>query len=120
MGESAAYQLPAVIARNQRIVEKSFWKKLRRVAGRVPFAEDLGAAYYCVRDPETPPRVKALLLAALAYFVLPFDFIPALFVALGLASDAAVAVGVVRMLARHIKPEHYKKSRQALGILEPV
>ena len=120
LDESAAYQLPAVIARNERLVEKNFWKKLRRVAGKAPFAEDLGAAYYCVRDPETPPRVKALLLAALAYFVLPFDFIPALFVALGLASDAAVAVGVVRMLARHIKPEHYKKSRQALGILEPV
>ncbi|HEY1836154.1 MAG TPA: YkvA family protein [Rhizomicrobium sp.] len=108
--------LPVVMARNERIVRHGFWKKLRAVAAKVPFAEDLGAAYFCVRDPSTPTAVKALLLAALAYFVLPFDFIPALFVALGLVSDAAVVVGVVRMVGRHIKPEHYEKAREVLGI----
>jgi uncharacterized membrane protein YkvA (DUF1232 family) len=108
--------LPVVMARNERIVRQGFWKKLRAVAARVPFAEDLGAAYYCVRDPSTPPAVKALLLAALAYFVLPFDFIPAFFIALGLAGDAAVMVGVLRMFSQHLKPEHYAKSREALGI----
>jgi uncharacterized membrane protein YkvA (DUF1232 family) len=108
--------LPVVMARNERIVRHGLWKKLRDVAAKIPFAEDIGAAYYCVRDPSTPTAVKALLLAALAYFVLPFDFIPAIFVALGLAGDAAVVVGVVRMVGRHIKPEHYEKSREALGI----
>jgi uncharacterized membrane protein YkvA (DUF1232 family) len=108
--------LPVVIARNERIVRLGFWKKLKRVAAKVPFAEDLGAAYYCVRDPATPPAVKALLLAALAYFVLPFDFIPAFFIALGLVGDAAVVVGVLRMFSRHLKPEHYEKARAALDI----
>jgi uncharacterized membrane protein YkvA (DUF1232 family) len=108
--------LPAVMARNERIVRHGFWRRLREVAAKVPFAEDLGAAYYCVRDPSTPVAVKAMLLAALAYFVLPFDFIPAFFIALGLAGDAAVVVGVVRMFSRHLKPEHYEKSREALGI----
>jgi uncharacterized membrane protein YkvA (DUF1232 family) len=108
--------LPAVMARNERIVRHGFWRRLREVAAKVPFAVDLGAAYYCVRDPSTPTAVKALLLAALAYFVLPFDFIPALFIALGLVGDAAVVVGVVRMVSRHVKPEHYEKSREALGI----
>jgi uncharacterized membrane protein YkvA (DUF1232 family) len=112
--------LPAVVARNERVVRVGFWKKLKRIAAKIPFAEDLGAAYFCVRDPSTPPAVKALLLAALAYFVLPFDFIPAFFVALGLAGDAAVVVGVVRMLSRHIKYEHYEQARVALGIPEPV
>ena len=80
-------------------------------AGKIPFAEELGAAYFCVMDPKTPTGVKALLLAALAYFVLPFDFLPAFFIALGLASDAAIVVGAVRMVSRHIKPEHYRQSR---------
>jgi uncharacterized membrane protein YkvA (DUF1232 family) len=118
--EAPKYQLPAVMARNERIVRKKFWATLLHRAGRIPFAEELGAAYYCVIDPKTPSGVKALLLAALAYFVLPFDFIPAVFIALGLAGDAAIVVGTVRMVSRHIKPEHYKKSRAALGILEPV
>ncbi len=114
------YQLPAVMARNERIVQKKFWTVLLHRAGKIPFAEELGAAYYCVLDPKTPPGVKALLLAALAYFVLPFDFLPAFFIALGLASDAAIVLGTVRMVSRHIKPEHYRRSRAALGILEPV
>ena len=118
--ERPRYQLPAVIARNERIVQKKFWTTLLHRAGKIPFAEELGAAYYCVMDPKTPPGVKALLLAALAYFVLPFDFLPAFFIALGLASDAAIVLGTVRMVSRHIKPEHYKRSRAALGILEPV
>ena len=33
-----AVQLPAVIAKNARIVERGFWKKLLKVAGRIPFA----------------------------------------------------------------------------------
>jgi len=114
------YQLPTVMARNERLVRKKFWTTLLHRAGKVPFAEELGAAYFCVMDPQTPRGVKALLLAALAYFVLPFDFLPAFFIAIGLASDAAVAIGAVRMVSRHIKPEHYRRSRKALGILEPV
>jgi uncharacterized membrane protein YkvA (DUF1232 family) len=118
--EAQRYQLPAVIARNERIVQRKFWTTLLHRAGKIPFAEELGAAYFCVMDPKTPPGVKALLLAALAYFVLPFDILPAFFIALGLASDAAIVLGTVRMVSRHIKPEHYKRSRMALGILEPV
>ena len=114
------YHLPAVIARNERIVRKKFWVTLLHRAGKIPFAEELGAAYFCVLEPKTPSGVKALLLAALAYFVLPFDIIPALFIALGLAGDAAIVVGTVRMVSRHIKPQHYKQARAALGILEPV
>ena len=47
--------------------------KARRVAAQLPFAEDLLAAYYCAFDRETPLQVKAALIGALAYFVLPFD-----------------------------------------------
>jgi uncharacterized membrane protein YkvA (DUF1232 family) len=116
----AKYLLPAVIARNERVVRERFWKKLLHQAARVPFAEDLGAAYFCVVDGATPMLVKALLLAALAYFVLPFDWIPALFLTVGLASDAAIAVATVRTVSKHIKPIHYTQARAALGIKEPA
>jgi uncharacterized membrane protein YkvA (DUF1232 family) len=114
------YLLPAVIARNERVVRQRFWKKLLQQAGKVPFAEDLGAAYFCVVDRQTPTQVKALLLAALAYFVLPFDWLPALFLTVGLASDAAVAVATVRTVSKHLKPVHYEQARAALGIREPA
>jgi len=115
----AAAQLPAVIARNERIVEEAFWKKLLKVAGKIPFAEDAAAAYFCVFDPQTPSKVKAVLLAALAYFVLPFDLIPDFIVGLGFTDDAAVLALAIAMVSGSIKDSHRKRARAALHIPEP-
>ncbi|MBI3704612.1 MAG: DUF1232 domain-containing protein [Rhizobiales bacterium] len=57
-------------------LRRSFWRKTRRVAAPLPFAPDLLAAYYCAFDRATPLQVKATLVAAIAYFVLPLDAIP--------------------------------------------
>ncbi|MCA3648175.1 MAG: DUF1232 domain-containing protein, partial [Methylobacterium sp.] len=46
---------------------------LRKLARALPFAEDALAAHLCVRDPATSRRVKLILLAALAYLVMPID-----------------------------------------------
>ena len=62
---------PRKLARDERRVNRGFWRKLRRVLGRIPFGEDLLAAYYCATDGETPSWVKAVLMGAVAYFVLP-------------------------------------------------
>ena len=56
--------------------ERRFWRKVRRVVARVPFVEDLLAAYYCAVDRNTPTYVRGVLLGAVAYFVLPADMIP--------------------------------------------
>jgi uncharacterized membrane protein YkvA (DUF1232 family) len=115
----AAVQLPATIARNERIVEERFWTKLLKVAGRIPFAEDAAAAYFCAVDPKTPSKVKAILLAALAYFVLPFDVIPDFIVGIGFTDDAAVLAMAIAMVSGNIKEDHRKRARAALHIPEP-
>ena len=51
---------------------------------RIPFAEDLVAAYYCALDRDTPGYVRAVLFGALAYFVLPIDVVPDFLAGLGL------------------------------------
>ena len=61
------------VARDEETVRRGFWRRLRAFAARLPFVEDLLAAYYCAFDRETPLQVKAALFGALAYFVLPFD-----------------------------------------------
>jgi uncharacterized membrane protein YkvA (DUF1232 family) len=119
LDEPQPFELPAVIARNERIVRKHFWKRFLAVAGRIPFAEDIAAAYFCAIDPTTPGRVRGILLAALAYFLLPWDIIPTFFIALGLMGDAAVLAGAIRMVSQHIKPRHYRRAREVLGIPEP-
>ena len=54
MMDPDAAELPALIARNERIVREGFWKKLLKLAGKVPFADDAAAAYFCASDPATP------------------------------------------------------------------
>ncbi len=102
------------LARDEATVRRGFWKKARRVAARLPFAEDLLAAYYCAFDRETPLQVRAALIGALAYFVLPFDFIPDVLPVLGFADDAAVLATALRMVAGHMRPEHRDAARAAL------
>ena len=55
---------PAKLARDQQAVESGFWKKVRRFASKLPFLDELLAAYYCATDPATPLQVKAILYGA--------------------------------------------------------
>lgn len=100
-------------------MRKNFWKRFLAVAGQIPFAEDIAAAYFCAIDPATPSRVRGVIILALAYFLLPFDIPATLFLALGLMGDAAVVAGTIRMVSHHIKPRHYQRAREMLGIPEP-
>lgn len=111
------------IRRNEARVARGFWGKLKRSVGRVPFLEEAVSAYYCAFDPQTPRRVKALLLAALAYFVVPSDMIPDFVAGLGFSDDATVLFATLRMVASHIDERHRVAARQrltALGLSEPA
>jgi uncharacterized membrane protein YkvA (DUF1232 family) len=98
----------------ERKVRHDFWAKLKRFAGMVPFVEDLVAAYYCALDPATPMRVRGMLLAAIAYFILPADIIPDMIAGLGFADDAALLTAVIGLVASHITPTHLAAAARAL------
>lgn len=112
-------QLPAIVQRNETYVRPRFWLKLRRFAGRIPFAEEAVAAYYCAFDPATPARVKAILLATLGYFIVPTDMIPDFIAGLGFTDDATVLVTAITLVGGHIKAHHRARARQALLKPEP-
>jgi len=103
--------------RDEELVRRRFWPKLRRVATKLPFAEDLLAGYYCAFDRNTPRQVRLALLGALAYFVMPFDAMPDVMPLLGFADDAAVLATVVRLVASHISPKHRVAARRVLDRL---
>ena len=102
------------LAQDHENVRRRFWRKLKRVAVKLPFAEDLLAAYYCAFDRQTPRHVQAALLGAIAYFILPFDFIPDMLPVLGFTDDAAVLATALRMVATHITPDHRAAARATL------
>lgn len=113
--ESQIWEAVRRLAGDEAHVRQAFWAKLRRVAAQLPFAEDLLAAYYCAFDRDTPAHVKASLVAALAYFVLPADAVPDVLPMLGFADDAAVLAAAVRLVAGAIRPEHRIAARRALA-----
>jgi len=92
-----------------------FWQKVRSVAGSIPFAEDLLAAYYCAFDRNTPLPVKASLIGALAYFALPIDAIPDVLPGLGFTDDAAMLAATINLMATYISPEHRAVARDQLA-----
>jgi uncharacterized membrane protein YkvA (DUF1232 family) len=96
-------------------VRSRFWSTFRKAARTIPFADELVAAYYCAMDPATPTRVRAMLLAALAYFVLPFDAVPDFIAGIGFTDDATVLLATIGLVSAHITPVHREAARRALS-----
>ncbi|MGB6346395.1 MAG: YkvA family protein [Methyloceanibacter sp.] len=101
-------------AERERKVRTEFWQKLKHFAGQVPFVEDIVAGYYCALDPATPMRVRGMLLAAIAYFIVPLDLVPDIIAGLGFADDAALVTAVLALVSSHITPTHRAAAAQAL------
>ncbi len=101
---------------------RGFWPKIRKVASLVPFASEALAVWYCARDEETPAAAKGMMLAALAYFVMPFDAVPDVIAGLGYTDDAAVFVAMLSIVGRHLKPRHRQAAKAAIDHLrqEPL
>jgi len=105
---------PAKFRHDQARVSKGFWVKLRRVAGKLPFLDQLLAAYFCAMDSSTPLQAKAILMGALAYFVLPTDMIPDFLPGIGYLDDATVLYAAIRTVVTHIKPAHRDRAKEVI------
>jgi len=99
--------------REERVRAK-FWRTAKRAARQIPFMDEVVAAYYCALDTDTPTRARGILLASLAYFVLPTDFIPDFLVAFGFTDDLAVLTAAITAIRPHIKDHHRQAAKKAL------
>ena len=113
--EALARQFGSDQASDDRELRRSFWRKLRATVASLPFAEDLLAAHFCAFDRQTPLQVKAVLVGAIAYFVLPTDLIPDYIPVIGYTDDAAVLATAIKLVASHITPDHREAARRTLG-----
>lgn len=95
-------------------VTGKFWQTTRKALRHIPFMEDVVSAYYCAMDSKTPFRVRAALIGALAYFVLPLDAIPDILALIGFSDDASVLLAVLAIVSGHITDEHRSRAKSAL------
>lgn len=107
--------VPEVIQVNEVRVREGFWPKVRKVAAKVPFIDDVLAVWWCARDPETPIAAKGMMMAALAYFILPTDVIPDVLAGVGFTDDAAVIAALLAVVGKNIKDRHRAAARRFLG-----
>jgi uncharacterized membrane protein YkvA (DUF1232 family) len=108
----------ATLARQIRADEagwrRKFWRAIKHEAASVPFLQDVLTAHYCIFDRRTPLYVKAVLVGAIAYLVVPDHLIPKNLPLINYADDAAVIALAMKVVASHIKPEHREAARRTL------
>ena len=119
-GPIEVFHAPLAAKMDPARLKKRFWPTFWRVAGRIPFAEDLASAWYCALDQRTPVRVRAVLMGAAAYFVLPTDMIPDILVSVGFTDDATVLATALAVVGAHIKESHKRRARILMGKPEPA
>jgi uncharacterized membrane protein YkvA (DUF1232 family) len=106
--------VPSVMKVNEEKVKAGFWPKIRKVAASLPFAKEVIAVWYCTQDDETPIAAKGMMLAALAYFVIPTDAIPDFIAGLGYTDDAAVFTALLGLVGKNLKPRHREAAQRTI------
>ncbi|MEO3946873.1 YkvA family protein [Gorillibacterium sp. CAU 1737] len=96
---------------DEEYVRHHFWSKLKAHAEQVPFLQDVIALFYCAMDPKTPKWAKAIAFSGLAYFILPIDAIPDVFLLAGWTDDAAILAGALKTLSSKVTNDHRDKAK---------
>ncbi|SOE16867.1 uncharacterized membrane protein YkvA [Hoeflea halophila] len=95
-------------------VRAGFWRTFGKAAKQIPFTEDVVAAYYCALDPQTPGKAKAVLLGALAYFILPTDAVPDFLALVGFSDDIAVLTLAIATVRSNLTEAHRIAARKSI------
>jgi uncharacterized membrane protein YkvA (DUF1232 family) len=98
----------------KRVSLEKFLKKSKSLATKVHFIRQSVAMYHCMMDSQTSGPVKAIIAAALSYFLLPADAMPDWLINIGFADDATVILTTLEIVRRHMTKEHWKKANKFL------
>ena len=92
-------------------VDENLWGKLEKSGKRVSFAKDILALYRYMKDPLVKWFRKAIVVAALIYFIVPIDTIPDITPLFGYLDDLGVITALLKYLGSELMgyyPEGYR------------
>jgi uncharacterized membrane protein YkvA (DUF1232 family) len=100
---------------------ESFWRKLRRQARHAGAAvvERALQLFYALQDPTMPAWAKVAVVAALGYFILPFDLVPDFIPGLGFGDDLATLTSALMTVQAYITDDVRAKARAKLRTWYP-
>ncbi len=92
--------------------DNKFWKKLSRCGNKMGAKLMYYALllYYLAKDQDVPIKVKAEIIGALGYLILPVDVIPDFIPVMGFTDDLAALMFAFEMAKSHITPEMKQKA----------
>jgi uncharacterized membrane protein YkvA (DUF1232 family) len=93
-------------------VEENLWYRLEKSGKKVSFARDLLALYRYMDDPYVSWQKKAVVAAALIYFVTPIDKIPRFVRFFGLLDELGVMTILLKFLGKELVP-YYESGYRA-------
>jgi uncharacterized membrane protein YkvA (DUF1232 family) len=88
-------------------VEENLWTKLQRSGKKISFAKDILALFNYMKDPFVSWHRKAIVVAALIYFIVPIDAVPDISPLIGYLDDLGVIAALLKFLGSEILP-YYK------------
>jgi uncharacterized membrane protein YkvA (DUF1232 family) len=96
--------------------EPSLWKKLgsyAAIAGK-EVVEKVLTLFEALKDRDTPGWARGVIIAAIGYFISPFDAIPDVIPGAGYADDLGAVAAALATVAAHIKKEHVLAAKERL------
>lgn len=86
----------------EKFVDENLWGKLESSGKRISFAKDILALYRYMKDPFVKWYRKAIVIAALFYFIVPIDTIPDLTPLFGYLDDFGVITALLKYLGSEL------------------
>ncbi|GIK60020.1 MAG: DUF1232 domain-containing protein [Ignavibacteriota bacterium] len=86
----------------EKFVDENLWGKLESSGKRISFAKDILALYRYMKDPFVKWYRKAIVIAALFYFIVPIDTIPDLTPLFGYLDDLGVITALLKYLGSEL------------------
>ncbi|MFZ0453690.1 MAG: YkvA family protein [Ignavibacteriaceae bacterium] len=94
-----------------KYIEENLWEKLERVGKKISFAKDILALVNYMRDPYVSWHRKAIVAAALVYFISPIDAVPDIAPLIGYLDDLGVITALLKFLGHELIPYYEKDYR---------
>ncbi len=85
-------------------VEENLWYKLEKVGKKISFAKDIMALFRYLQDSFVSWHRKAIVIAALIYFISPIDTIPDVAPLFGYLDDLGVITALLKFLGSELIP----------------
>ncbi|MBM7660378.1 uncharacterized membrane protein YkvA (DUF1232 family) [Bacillus mesophilus] len=96
--------------------EEKFWTKVQKFSKKagtsVVYAVLL--LYYTLQKPEVPLKVKATIVGALGYFILPLDLIPDIAVGVGYVDDLSALLIALAQVALYVDDDIKMQAKSKL------